>query len=86
MGYPTIGYILNSVMSKSIYSAEYKKVVEKLRVSREEVGLTQAQVADLLNKPQSYISKIERGERRLDVAELTKIAKIYKKDISYFVE
>lgn len=73
-------------MSKSIYSAEYKKVVEKLRVSREEVGLTQAQVADLLNKPQSYISKIERGERRLDVAELTKIAKICKKDISYFVE
>lgn len=73
-------------MPKTIYSAEYKKIIERLRTSREEASLTQVQVADLLKKPQSYISKIERGERRLDVAELTKIVKIYKKNISYFIE
>lgn len=73
-------------MPKTIYTAEYRKIVERLRASREEVGLTQTQVADILEKPQSYISKIERGERRIDVAELTKIAKIYKRSISYFVE
>lgn len=78
--------MLDLAMSKTIYSAEYKKIVERLRTSRDEAGLTQAQVADVLKKPQSYISKIEREERRLDVAELTKIAKIYKKNISYFVE
>jgi len=39
-----------------------------------------------LRKPQSYISKIERGERRIDIAELKELAKIYKKSINFFVE
>ena len=72
-------------MPKSIYGAEYKKVVENLRKAREEVGLRQEDVAQKLDKPQSYISKIERGERRVDVVELKAFARLYKKPLDYFV-
>jgi transcriptional regulator with XRE-family HTH domain len=64
-------------MSKSIHSKEYRNLIEKLRKAREAAGLTQAEVAEKLGKPQSYISKIERGERRVDVVELVKIANIF---------
>lgn len=73
-------------MPKSIYSKEYRKVVEKLKEAREEVRLKQTEVAKKLSRPQSYISKIERGERRLDITELKKIADIYKKSLDYFVK
>ena len=85
MVYTTIGYydILN--MAKSIYGAEYKKVLENLRKARMEAGLRQEDVAQKLSKPQSYISKIERGERRIDVIELKAFARLYKKSLDYFV-
>jgi len=73
-------------MPKSIHSIEYKKIVEKLRRAREEASLTQTQTAEKIKKPQSYISKIERGERRIDVAELVTLAKIFKKPIQFFLE
>jgi len=47
--------------------------------------LKQEDVSSKLKKPQSYISKIERGERRVDAAELKELAKILKKDINYFL-
>lgn len=72
-------------MSKSIYSKEYKNTIEKLKKARIEIGLKQEEVAKKLKKPQSYISKIERGERRIDVAELQELAKIYKKEINFFI-
>ncbi|MDC1205341.1 helix-turn-helix transcriptional regulator [Candidatus Pacebacteria bacterium] len=72
-------------MSKSIHSNEYRGVVRKLREARENAGLTQSEAAENLAKPQSYISKIERGERRIDVVELSKIAKLYKKKVDWFV-
>ena len=73
-------------MTKSIYTKEYRKVIEKLKKARQEAGLTQVEVARKLNKPQSYISKIERGERRLDIIELKRIAVIYKKPVDYFLK
>ena len=73
-------------MPKSIYSKEYRKVVERLKKAREEVKLKQTEVAKKLSRPQSYISKIERGEPRIDIMELKKIADIYKKSLDYFVK
>ena len=73
-------------MPKSIYSKEYRKVVERLKKAREEVKLKQTEVAKKLSRPQSYVSKIERGERRIDITELKKIADIYKKSLDYFVK
>ena len=73
-------------MDKSIYSKEYKDVVDKLKKARQKAGLKQEEVASKLKKPQSFISKIESGERRVDVAELKQLAKIYKKDINFFIK
>ena len=73
-------------MNKSVYSKDYKEIIERLKIARIEAGLAQQEVADELGKPQSYISKIESGERRLDVAEIKKFAVIYKKDISFFIK
>ena len=72
-------------MPKSIYGTEYKKVVENLRKARIGAGLRQEDVAQKLGKPQSYISKIERGERRIDVVELKAFARLYKKSLDFFV-
>jgi len=60
-------------------------VVENLRKAREDAGLRQEDVAQKLDKPQSYISKIERGERRIDVVELKAFARLYKKSLDYFI-
>ncbi|GAB3569937.1 helix-turn-helix transcriptional regulator [Amycolatopsis endophytica] len=61
-------------MEKSIYSAEYQQLCRLLRELRQEAGLTQVQVAERLGVPQSFVSKYETGERRLDVVELRHIA------------
>ena len=73
-------------MANSIYLKEYKKVIERLKKARQESGLKQIEVAEKLSKPQSYISKIEQGERRVDIVELKKIADVYKKAIEYFIK
>jgi transcriptional regulator with XRE-family HTH domain len=72
-------------MSKEIYTNKYKKLTEKLKKAREDAGLTQVQASERLGKPQSYFSKIERGERRIDAVELAELARIYKKSLDYFV-
>jgi len=73
-------------MTRLIYTNEYKKVLKRLQETRNTCGFTQVEVSKKLKKPQSYISKIERGERRVDIAELSILAKIYKKSLDYFVK
>lgn len=72
-------------MGRSIHSDDYKMIIRRLKEARIEVGLSQQQVAEKLGKPQSYISKIESGERRLDVAEMKSFSKVYKKPVDYFL-
>lgn len=59
-------------MEKSIYSEEYLLFLQGLRQAREAAGLTQEQIADRLGSKatQSFVSKCERGERRIDIVEL----------------
>lgn len=57
-------------MDKSIYTHNYGQLLKLLIATRERVGMTQLQVAEALDETQSFVSKCERGERRLDVAEL----------------
>lgn len=72
-------------MGSSLYTKEHKAIIEKFKKARIEAGLDQVEVAKKLNKTQSYISKIESGQRKVDVIQLKKFAKIYKKDINYFI-
>lgn len=67
------------------YLPQYQKLTQKLRQARLEAGFTQVEAGKKLKKPQAYISKIERGERRVDVVELDELAKLYNKPIDYFV-
>ena len=59
--------------------------MKRLRAARQAAGMTQTEVARKLRKPQSFVSKCETGERRVDVVELCAFAKIYGKSISVFV-
>ena len=73
-------------MSNSVYSKEYQNVIKRLKEARIEAELKQEEVAERLGKPQSYVSKIERGERRVDIAEVKLFAKLYQKPIDFFVK
>ncbi len=52
---------------KTIYNERYQRLINALVTVRRNSGLTQQQVAEKLSKPQSYIAKIEKLERKLDV-------------------
>ena len=64
-------------MQKSVYSKRYKRLLQALRDARTVADLTQAEAADRLKKPQSFVSKCESGERRIDVIELLEYCRIY---------
>lgn len=71
---------------KTIYSNENKATAEKLKLARQEVGLTQLEVASLLNKSQSFVSKIESSQLRIDLHLLSTFSRIYRKDIVSFLQ
>ena len=73
-------------MVKSIHTKEYAYFVERLRKAREEAGLTQTEVARKLKRLQSHISNVGSGQQRVDVVELQFFARIYNKDINYFIK
>ena len=68
------GTLQGSTVTKSIFSARYETFRRELIAAREAAGLTQAQLAAKLSRPQSFVSKYERGERRLDVIEFLEVA------------
>ena len=73
-------------MEKSIYSQEYSRFLELLRDARENKGLTQTEVAQRLGQTQSFVSKVERGERRLDIVELRAFCSALGLSLLKFVE
>ncbi len=73
-------------MAKAIYSKDHKFVVEQLKKARVETDLDQEKAAELLGKTQSYISKVESGQRRIDIVQLKEFAKIYKKEVDFFIK
>lgn len=57
-------------MEKSVISPDYSLFLEQLKEARKKAGVTQEQLAELLGETQSFVSKCERGERRLDIVEV----------------
>lgn len=56
-------------MRKSMHSAEYRLMRKKLIAMRNDAGLSQRQLGQLLSVPASWVSKVETGERRIDMVE-----------------
>jgi transcriptional regulator with XRE-family HTH domain len=61
---------------KSVFTKEYEFLLEYLISARKAADITQQDLAERLKKPQSFVSKYERRERRLDVVEFVSIAQI----------
>lgn len=62
-------------MRKSVYTRQYRLLLELLIEARKSKKLTQTQIAKKLGRYQSFLAKVENGERRLDVVELIALAR-----------
>ena len=71
-------------MSNRLWDVRNSVLQETLKKSRENAGLTQAELGDRLSKPQSYVSKYENGERKLDYLELCDVCDALEITISSF--
>ena len=60
--------------AKGWHDRRYRQLVERLVAKRKELGLTQSNLADRLDRQQHFVSRFETGERRLDVAEFADVA------------
>ena len=72
-------------MAKSIHQDDYRILVKRLRNLRKNARVTQEELALSLGVEQSYISKVERYERRIDVIELRDICRALGTSLSSFV-
>jgi DNA-binding XRE family transcriptional regulator len=82
---PKVGLLGRSVPHrpiclKSIYESAYRTLLDLLVEARDEAGMTQQQLADKLERPQSFVSKIEHGDRRMDIIEFLLICRLLRCD------
>jgi ribosome-binding protein aMBF1 (putative translation factor) len=68
------------------YQVRYREFLSRLREARRQAGLTQAEVAERLGKPQSFVSKCESGERRVDFVEVLAFSRLYHVSLEYFYD
>ena len=73
-------------MPRTVNNEEHMKIVKRLKEARLGAGLDQAVVAEKLGRTQSYVSKIESGQRRFDVLQLKEFAKLYRKSLDFFIK
>tara|TARA_R100001480_G_scaffold32077_3_gene43410 strand:- start:676 stop:990 length:315 start_codon:yes stop_codon:yes gene_type:complete len=93
MGYPQVGCNLPVLFSggtgslkKNLYTHRQRILLDLLRKIRKDAGLRQDDVAERLGRPQSFVSKYESGERRLDILELYDVCGALGLTLSKFVE
>lgn len=70
---------------RSSSARRYREFCAQLRRARRDAGMTQAEVATALSVPQSFVSKCESGERRVDIVELDGFARLYGKPLGFFI-
>ena len=71
---------------KTIYQDRYELLVQTLIGARKQLSFTQAELAKRLNKPQSYIAKIEGKDRKLDVLEFIDLCRILQLDAQIIIK
>lgn len=79
LGYPATGFNLKAV-TRSVHHPAYMALRTGLIAARKDAGLHQADLAKRLGRPQSFVSKFENGERRLDVVEFVAICQVLALD------
>jgi transcriptional regulator with XRE-family HTH domain len=72
-------------VKKSIHSTEQGELLGLLQAKRKKAGLSQAELAQRLGRSQSYVSKYESGELRLDLIQLREICRALGTTLSKFV-
>ena len=70
--------------SKALQTRRYRAFLERLKRARQEADLTQVEIAEKLGRPQTWVSKCELGERRVDFVELEDWATACGKALGYF--
>jgi len=73
-------------VTKSVFTEKYERFRKRLISARKAQGLTQVEVARKLHRPQSFVSKYERGERRLDVVEFLEVARAIGVEPKAFID
>ena len=73
-------------MRKSVHSEAQELFCRLLVDARKNAGLSQQQLADRLKRPQSFVAKIEAGERRVDVVEFLTIASALGRNVGPLVQ
>jgi ribosome-binding protein aMBF1 (putative translation factor) len=73
-------------MRKSVHSEAQEHFCKVLIDARKNAGLSQQELADRLKRPQSFVAKIEAGERRVDVIEFITIASALAKNPSQMIQ
>lgn len=73
-------------MEKTQHTEQYQKLVRELKVARVRAGLKQQEVATKLGVYNSYVSKCESGERKIDVVELAQFCHLYGITLSQFLK
>lgn len=71
-------------MTKAIYRREHVIFLQELKRMRVESGMTQAQCSAALGRPQSFMSDVERGVRRLDMVQLRDLCLVLGSDLVSF--
>ncbi|MNG22747.1 Helix-turn-helix domain protein [compost metagenome] len=65
-------------MPKTIYRPEHAALLSLLKKYRKEAGLTQVECSTALSRPQSFMSDVESGTRRLDIVQLRDLCKVLR--------
>lgn len=73
-------------MTKAIYRREHVIFLEVLKRMRVESAMTQAQCSAALGRPQSFMSDVERGVRRLDMVQLRDLCQVLGSDLISFTK
>ena len=71
---------------RNTHTSAYRSFLARLLKAREQAGLTQVEVGSALGIPQSRVSRMESGERRVDVIELSEFARLYCRPLGWFVQ
>jgi transcriptional regulator with XRE-family HTH domain len=72
-------------MAKTLGTQKHKALIAMLIAKREAAGLTQTELASALGEYQSFVARLESGERRVDVIELIQLARLLSFDASALV-